>query len=70
VRDLVSYEAEQLGQLRIAFENAVDNYLETCEREGLMPDKPFDGSFNVRLSPNFTGQLQWKPRASAPRSTI
>lgn len=52
VRDLVTYEADGIGQLKTAFENAVDYYLEKCERDGLTPDKPFSGSFNVRLSPD------------------
>jgi predicted HicB family RNase H-like nuclease len=51
VRDVVTYEAEKIGELKTAFEQAVDYYLEKCEREGLVPDKPFNGSFNVRLSP-------------------
>lgn len=52
VRDLVTYEAAQLGELKTAFENAVDYYLEKCAREAIEPDKPFKGSFNVRLSPD------------------
>lgn len=51
VRDLITYEAEQIGALKKAFEEAVDYYLEKCQREGLNPDKPFSGSFNVRFSP-------------------
>lgn len=51
VRDLVTYEAEQIGELKKAFEDAVDYYLDKCEKEGLTPDKPFSGSFNVRLTP-------------------
>lgn len=51
VRDLVTYEAEQIRGLKKAFEESVDYYLEKCERDGLTPDKPFSGSFNVRLTP-------------------
>lgn len=51
VRDLITYEAEQIGELKLAFEKAVDYYLDKCQREGLTPDKPFSGSFNVRLTP-------------------
>jgi predicted HicB family RNase H-like nuclease len=51
VRDLVTYEAEQIGELKKAFEQAVDYYLEKCAREGVTPDKPFSGSFNVRVAP-------------------
>jgi predicted HicB family RNase H-like nuclease len=51
VRDVVTYEAEKIRELKTAFENTVDYYLEKCERDGLVPDKPFNGTFNVRLSP-------------------
>ena len=50
VRDLVTYEAQQIGELRAAFEGAVDYYLEKCGREGVRPDKPFSGTINVRFS--------------------
>ncbi|WP_106478147.1 type II toxin-antitoxin system HicB family antitoxin [Phytohalomonas tamaricis] len=49
--DLVTYEAETITQLRQEFEAAVDDYLETCEEEGVQPDKPFSGTFNVRVGP-------------------
>jgi len=48
VRSLVSYEGESVKSLRKAFEEAVDDYLELCAKEGKIPDKPFKGSFNVR----------------------
>jgi len=28
----------------------VDDYLQTCEEQGVEPDVPFKGSFNVRVS--------------------
>ncbi|HWX02139.1 type II toxin-antitoxin system HicB family antitoxin [Collimonas sp.] len=51
INDLVSYESETVGGLQAAFEKAVDVYLDKCRREGLEPDKPCSGTFNVRLSP-------------------
>lgn len=51
INDLVSYESETVGGLQAAFEAAVDNYLDKCRREGLEPDKPCGGTFNVRLTP-------------------
>ena len=37
--------------IKKAFHEAVDDYLETCEQMGREPQKPFKGSFNVRISP-------------------
>jgi predicted HicB family RNase H-like nuclease len=51
INDLVSYEAENVRGLQTAFAEAVDSYLDKCRREGLEPDKPCSGTFNVRLAP-------------------
>ncbi|HJW57056.1 MAG TPA: type II toxin-antitoxin system HicB family antitoxin [Burkholderiaceae bacterium] len=51
VNDLITYEGESPSELEESFRAAVDNYLDTCEREGLNPDKPCSGTFNVRLTP-------------------
>jgi predicted HicB family RNase H-like nuclease len=48
VRSLVSYEGSDVESLRKAFEEAVDDYLDLCTKEGKNPEKPFKGSFNVR----------------------
>lgn len=51
IRDLVSYEGEDVLTLRESFEEAVEDYLATCKEEGRTPETPFKGSFNVRVSP-------------------
>ncbi|OYY74199.1 MAG: hypothetical protein B7Y40_05515 [Gammaproteobacteria bacterium 28-57-27] len=51
VRDLVTYEANDLGGLRREFEQSVDAYLTSCAELGRAPDTPFKGTFNVRVSP-------------------
>ena len=48
VRDLITYEAETAKELKKAFQDSVNDYLETCKTEGLEPNKPYSGSFNVR----------------------
>ncbi len=50
IQALVNYEAESVEGLRAAFREAVDDYLELCEQEGIVPEKPFSGTFNVRTS--------------------
>lgn len=52
VNDLVSYEADSPVGLQESFEGAVDDYLQTCEQMGKVPEKSFKGSFNVRVSPD------------------
>jgi predicted HicB family RNase H-like nuclease len=51
VNDLVTYEADNPKELQKAFQDAVDDYIETCKMVGKEPEKPFRGSLNVRLGP-------------------
>ncbi len=48
IRSLVSYKGDDVVGLRGAFEEAVDDYLDLCMEEGITPETPFKGSFNVR----------------------
>jgi predicted HicB family RNase H-like nuclease len=52
ITELISYEGTTPKSLEKAFEAAVDDYLETCEKLGKEPDRPFKGSFNVRIGEN------------------
>ncbi len=51
IDDSVSYEGETLLELEEQFQEAVHVYLETCEELGRNPDKPYSGTFNVRVGP-------------------
>lgn len=51
IRALVTYEATNAKGLRKAFEESIDDYLETCKSQHKDPELPFKGSLNVRLGP-------------------
>jgi predicted HicB family RNase H-like nuclease len=50
-RDVITYQGETVKQLKKAFKDSIDDYLEFCEGRGEDPDKPFSGKFNLRLDP-------------------
>jgi len=52
IQDLVTYEAETVPELEKAFQAAVEDYLETCNQVGKDPDRPFTGTFQIRVSPD------------------
>lgn len=52
IRDMVSYGGKSVRELEQNFRDAVDEYLAFCEKRGKAPNKPFKGSFNVRVSPD------------------
>ncbi|MDR0476925.1 MAG: type II toxin-antitoxin system HicB family antitoxin [Desulfobulbaceae bacterium] len=51
IRDIVGFHGDSVIELRAAFEEAVDDYLETCEKLGQPPNRPYSGQFRLRLSP-------------------
>lgn len=51
IRDIVTYEGQTVDELNQAFVEAVEDYLATCKELGREPQKPFSGSFNVRVRP-------------------
>lgn len=51
VTDLINFEGSTVRELKKAFENAVNDYLNICEKVGKDPYKSFKGSFNVRIDP-------------------
>lgn len=51
INDLVTFEGENVKDLKKAFEEAVDDYIELCKEVGKEPMKSFKGSFNIRISP-------------------
>jgi len=57
IRALASYEGKDADSLVEAFEEAVDDYLVTCVDQGVEPEKPFKGSFNVRIAPELHKQV-------------
>ena len=57
IDDLVTFEGESVHELKNAFEEAVDSYLEMCEEIGKEPDKTYRGLFNVRIDPELHKQI-------------
>jgi predicted HicB family RNase H-like nuclease len=51
ISDLVTYEATDVDRVQKEFEDAVDDYLETCQALGRAPKKPCTGQFSVRVPP-------------------
>ena len=49
IKSLISFEGDSVSAIIDDFHNAVDEYLEFCVETGNQPEKPFKGSFNVRI---------------------
>lgn len=51
IRDGVGFHADTVADLKAAFHEAVDDYIETCAKIGKAPEKPFSGRMMFRVSP-------------------
>jgi len=49
IDDIITYEGSTIDDIKSSFEEAVDDYLAYCEETGVSADKPYSGSFNVRV---------------------
>jgi predicted HicB family RNase H-like nuclease len=49
IEDIISYEGDNPGSLEVEFRAAVDRYLAYCASTGKSANKPYSGTFNVRV---------------------
>ena len=49
IRSLISYEGNTVSELINDFHGAVEEYLESCLKDGTAPEIAYKGSFNVRI---------------------
>tara|TARA_Y100000588_G_C13866923_1_gene758646 strand:- start:276 stop:491 length:216 start_codon:yes stop_codon:yes gene_type:complete len=53
--------------LRTAFEEAVDDYLETCEKLNRPSQKPYSGNLMLRISPEVHAAIAVAAKVSGKR---
>lgn len=51
IDDLITYEGDSVSELEASFKKAVDEYINYCETTGKPANKPYSGTFNVRIGP-------------------
>ena len=49
MKSLMIYQGESLEELRDGFRQVVDEYIASCEETGQEPQRPYKGSFNIRV---------------------
>ncbi|MGA3019914.1 MAG: type II toxin-antitoxin system HicB family antitoxin [Bryobacteraceae bacterium] len=61
-RDVITFQGRTVRQLKKAFADSVDDYLEFCAARGEDPEKPFSGKFLVRVSPEMHREIMAEAR--------
>ena len=50
-RTVITFHGTSVDELEKEFRASVDDYLAWCREDGVEPEKPYSGKFNVRFSP-------------------
>ncbi|MGA2195796.1 MAG: type II toxin-antitoxin system HicB family antitoxin [Bryobacteraceae bacterium] len=61
-RDVITFQGRTVRELKKAFADSVDDYLEFCAVRGEEPEKPFSGKFLVRVSPEMHREIMAEAR--------
>ena len=56
-RDVITFQGTTVKEIESAFKDSINDYISWCEEEGVEPEKPYSGKFNVRLSPELHRQI-------------
>lgn len=68
IRSMVTFQGSTPEELEASFHNSIDLYLEMCREDGVQPEKPYSGRFNVRISPELHRAIVLK--AAAERKSL
>ena len=61
-RDVITFQGASVKELKRAFAESVDDYLDFCASRGEAPEKPFSGRILVRLPPDLHRQVMTEAR--------
>jgi len=50
-RDVITFQGASVKELKKAFQDSIDDYLEFCSKRKEDPEKPFSGTLSLRLPP-------------------
>ncbi len=51
IKDVIGFHGDSVNSLHVAFVEAVEDYLSTCEKLKREPSRPYSGQFRLRLDP-------------------
>lgn len=51
IRDIITFEGSSVEELKKAFHDSVDDYLEWAAADGFVPERPYSGRLMLRLPP-------------------
>ena len=56
-RDVITVKGRTVAELKKAFHDSINDYLNFCKERNEEPEKPFSGKFNLRIDPELHRQV-------------
>ena len=56
-RDVITFQGTNVNEIERAFKDSIEDYIDWCKEDGVEPEKPYSGRFNIRLSPELHRQI-------------
>jgi predicted HicB family RNase H-like nuclease len=57
VRSVITFQGRTPEEIEASFRESIDLYLEMCREDGVAPDKPYSGKFNLRIEPELHREI-------------
>lgn len=51
INDIIGFHGTTVEELKTAFHESVDDYIETCRKVGKLPERPYSGKVMFRIDP-------------------
>ena len=51
INDIIGFHGDSVAEIKAAFHESVDDYIETCKKIGKEPERPFSGKVMFRIAP-------------------
>jgi predicted HicB family RNase H-like nuclease len=64
IQDVIGFHGDSVDELRAAFREAVDDYLDACETLDRAPQKPYSGNIMLRIDPGIHAKAAMHAQAS------
>jgi predicted HicB family RNase H-like nuclease len=55
-RDVITFQGTTVNEIEKSFKDSINDYIAWCKEDGIEPEKPYSGKFNIRLPPELHRQ--------------
>ena len=56
-RDVITFQGKSVSELENAFKDSIEDYISWCKEDGVNPERPYSGRFNLRISPELHKEI-------------